>query len=45
MGLGAMLALVLSIAGGVWLRNYPWPVEPERVSFRSDVELARRASR
>ena len=39
-GLGAPVALVLLAAGVVWLRNYPWPVEPERVTFQSGaVEL------
>ena len=35
LGLAAAVAVVLLAAGAVWLRNYPWPVEPERVSFRS----------
>ena len=39
-GLGAVVALLLLAAGVVWLRNYPWPVEPERVRFTSGgVEL------
>ena len=32
--------MVLLAAGGLWLRHYPWPVEPERVVFKSgEVEL------
>ncbi len=34
-GLGVVAALVLLAAGALWLRNYPWPVEPERVTIRS----------
>ena len=38
-GLGAALALVILVAGLVFLRHHPWPVEPERLALRGDVDL------
>ena len=39
-GLGVTLALVLLATGAVFLRHYPWPATPERVTFTSgEIEI------